>query len=250
VRWLLLQWIRRDFIVRYQQSALGVAWAFLQPALLLAVYGLVFTHVLHVRPPRGSYLVFAYCGLAPWTFFSNALSAGMPSLTNTSSILKQVYFPRSVIPLAAGGVVLVDLVISSAVLIALQAATAGTVHLSTLALIPLFFGYVLLVEALVVFSAVISGFVRDVRFVVPLLLQVGFIATPVMYPQGQVGRSLRWVFTVNPFAQVIAGVRTAVIDGRWPAATLILGIIAAGIALLALALRYTRAVEDRLPDLL
>ncbi len=237
--------------MRYRQSALGLAWALVQPALLLLVYGLVFTKVLHIQTPRGSYLVFAYCGLAPWTFISNTVTWGIQSLVTNSSVIKQVYFPRAVIPLAAGGVIVLDLLIGTGVLLALQLITAGTIHLSTLALIPIYFGLILLVEGLVVFAGILGSLVRDIRFVVPLVLQVCFIATPIMYPQSQVqGRLAKLLFSLNPLARVIEAIRQAVIDGRWPSVPLLGGLIATGFVVLWLAVTYSNAVEDRLPDLL
>ena len=249
-RWLLLQWVRRDFVVRYRQSALGLAWSVLQPALLLVVYGLVFVKVLHVRPAHGSYLVFAYCGLAPWAFFSNAISWSMPSLANASPIIRQVYFPRSVIPLAACGVVVVDLVLSTAILLVLQVATAGRLYLSTMALLPLFAALVLGTAALSVVSAVLGAFVRDFRFALPLLLQLLFIATPIMYPRSEVHGRWGWVFTYNPLAQLVGAVRGAVADGRWPPAGVMAVSVAACLTALLAAVLYCANVEDRLPDLL
>jgi ABC-type polysaccharide/polyol phosphate export permease len=250
-RWLFLQWVQRDFIVRYRQSILGVAWAVIQPALLLVVYGLVFTKVLHIRSPRGSYLVFAYCGLAPWTFLSNAVTWGIQSLITNSSVIKQVYFPRSVIPLAAGGVVVLDLLVGTGVLLILQLVTAHAVHLSTFALFPIYIGLLLLVEGVVVFAGIFAAFVRDIRFVVPLLLQIIFIATPIMYPQSQAQGSIaKLVFSSNPLARVIAASRQAVIYGRWPSLGLMGGLIGAGFVVLSVSLVYSHAIEDRLPDLL
>ena len=250
-RWLFLQWIRRDFIVRYRQSALGLAWAIIQPALLLLVYGLVFTKVLHVQSPRGSYLVFAYCGLAPWTFASNAITWGIQSLISNATVIKQVYFPRSVISLAAGGVIVLDLAIGTCVLLTLQLITAGTLYLSTLSLLPIYLGLILLVEGIVVFSAVICSFVRDVRFVVPLLLQVVFIATPIMYPENQVkGHLGKAVFSLNPLARVIDAIRQAVIYGHSVSLGLSAELIGAGVVVATLAALYSKSVEHRLPDLL
>ncbi len=249
-RWLVVQWVQRDFLVRYRQSALGVLWALVQPTLFLVFYGLVFVKALGVHPNRGSYLVFAFCGLAPWTFFANALNWGMPSLGNNAGVLKQVYFPWSVVPLAAGGVVLLDLLLSTAVLLVLQAATAHVLHVSTLALIPLYFGLALLVEAVVVVAALFSAFVRDVKFVVPFLLQVGFIITPIMYPTTQVSASGRWVFKINPIAQLIENVRRSVIDGHWPSVAFTVAFVAGSAAALVAAVLYSDSVERRLPDLL
>jgi lipopolysaccharide transport system permease protein len=249
-RWLFLQWVHRDFTVRYRQSGLGFAWSLLQPLLLLAFYGIIFVHVLHVDPHRGNYLVFAYCGLAPWTFLATGLSSAVVSLGTAAPVIKQVAFPRVIVPLSAAGVVAVDLAVSVAVLLVLQIATAHVVHVSTLALIPLILGLVLLTSALAIFLGVLGAFVRDARFVIPLLLQVGFIATPVMYDRSGVGGSLGLAFRLNPMAHVIEGFREAVIDGTWPSLTLCASLIFGGLALLLVAVAYCSSVEDRLPDLL
>lgn len=249
-RWLVLQWVRRDFVVRYRQSALGLAWAVVQPALMLAVYGLVFVKVLHVHPQHGSYLVFAYCGLGPWAFFSNAVSWSMPSLVNASHIIRQVYFPRVVIPLAACGVVVVDLALSTVILLVLQVATAGHLYLSTLALIPLYAALVLGTAALAVIGALLGAFVRDIRFALPLLLQLVFIATPIMYPRTEVHGRWSWIFTYNPMARLVAAVRAAVSAGRWPGAGATVAAVAVCLVALVAAVVYSATVEDRLPDLL
>lgn len=248
-RWLLWQWVRRDFVVRYRQSALGAAWALVQPLMLLLFYGIVFVKVLKVDPHRGSYIVFAFCGLAPWTFVVNAVTWGMPSLGSAGGIIKQVYFPRSVVPLAAGGVVLLDLCLSTTALLAMQLA-AGEIHLTVVALLPLYVGLAMLVEAFVIFTAVLSAFVRDIRFVLPFVLQVGFIVTPIMYPSTQLASRWRWIFDLNPVAQVVEGVRRSVIDGRWPSLLAMTGLLCGGAIALVLAIFYSDSVEQRLPDLL
>jgi ABC-type polysaccharide/polyol phosphate export permease len=247
---LLLQWIRRDFLVRYRQSALGVGWALLQPALLLLFYGFVFVNVLHVRVPGANYAVFAYCGLAPWTFISNALLWGTNSLAASAGVIKQVYFPREIVPLAAGGVMVVDLCISTVVLLVLQLCVQGGLHLAVLGLIPLFAALVLVVEGVVVFFAVFGALVRDLRFVIPLLIQVGFVATPVMYPTSQGGHKWSAFYSLNPLTHVIGAVRQAVLYGHWPSGILLLASFGIGVGVLVAASLYCGSIEGRLPDLL
>lgn len=249
-RWLLSQWIRRDFTVQYRQSVLGPLWAVVQPLSLLLVYGIVFSQVLNVRPPRGSYLVFALCGLVPWTFVASAITRSVQSLANAAPIIKQVSFPRSVVPLAATGVTVVDLVLGTAVLLLTQAVANGELHLATLSLVVVYLDLVLVLAAVSVFGALIGALVRDIRFLVPLVLQVAFIATPVMYPRSLVPARFGWIYDVNPVSRVIEAVRGAVIDGRWPSPALLAGLTLAGILLLAAAVRYSSSIEDRLPDLL
>ena len=249
-RWLLLQWVRRDFTVQYRQSVLGPLWALVQPLSLLLVYGIVFRQVLDVRPPRGSYLAFALCGLVPWIFVASAITRSVQSLANAAPIVKQVSVPRSVVPLAATGVTIVDLALGTMVLLVTQLVTNGRLHLSTLSLVVIYLDLILVLAAVSVVGALVGALVRDIRFLIPLVLQVGFIATPVMYPRSLVPSRFAWVYDLNPVGRVIEAVRAAVIDGRWPSPALLAGLTVTGLVLLTLAVIYSAAVEDRLPDLL
>jgi lipopolysaccharide transport system permease protein len=250
-RWLLLQWSRRDFTVQYKQSLLGVVWAVVQPLMLLALYGVIFTAFLGVKPDRGSYAVFALCGLVPWSFISSAIGRSSGSILGGAGLMRQVYFPRAIIPLASTGVTVIDLAIATVVLLGAQLVTAGTVHLSTLSLVPIYFGLILFMSGVSIFVSVIGALVRDIRFLIPLLLQVGFLATPIMYPRrGTVPGKYGWIYAVNPVARTIESIRQAVIDGTWPPAYGLLLLVAVGALTLVVALRYSAAVEERLPDLL
>jgi lipopolysaccharide transport system permease protein len=247
-RWLLLQWVKRDFTVQYRQSLLGAAWPLVQTLLLLGIYGLVFTQVLDVESPHGSYLVFALCGLAPWAFLASAIQRGLVSLNNAAPILQQVHFPRAVVPLASTGVTVIDLSISTSLLLVVQLVADRSMPLSVLALVPIYLGMAMLLAGVCIVGAIVGVLVRDLRFAVPLVLQVGFIATPVMYPTSLVPESKRWVYDINPIARTIQAVRDAVLEGRWPSAGLVLGLLGVGAAVLLLAIWYSSTVEDRLVD--
>lgn len=240
--------MKRDFTVQYRQSLLGAAWPLVQTLLLLGIYGVIFTSVLDVESPRGSYLVFALCGLAPWAFLASAIQRGVVSLTNAAPIIQQVHFPRVLVPLASTGVTLIDLGISTALLLVVQLVTARTMPLSVLALVPIYIGFAALVAGVCVVGAVIGVLVRDLRFAVPLVLQVGFIATPVMYPASLVPEERRWLYDLNPMARTIDAVRAAVLEGRWPSPGLLAGLLVTGFAVLFAALVYASFVEDRLVD--
>lgn len=249
-RWLLVQWVRRDFTVQYRQSMLGVAWAILQPLSLLAVYGVVLHGVLDLGEVKGHYIVFALCGLAPWTFISSSLVRSVASLAGAAHIIKHVYFPRSIVPLASAGVTMVDLAASTATLIVAQVVLNGELHLATIALVPIYVSLLLMMAAVAVVASLIGGLVRDIRFLTPLIIQVGFIACPVMYPRELVPPRYDWVYDVNPVSRVIEAVRGAVIEGHWPSPLLLIVLAGSGTVLLAGSLRYAAAVEHRLPDLL
>jgi lipopolysaccharide transport system permease protein len=247
-RWLLLQWVKRDFTVQYRQSLLGAAWPLVQTSLLLGIYGLVFTQVLDVRSPHGSYLVFALCGLAPWAFIASAVQRGLVSLTNAAPIIQQVHFPRAVVPLASTGVTVIDLSISTSLLLVVQLVTDHTMPLSVLALVPIYLGMAMLLAGICVVGAIVGVLVRDLRFAVPLVLQVGFIATPVMYPATLVPESRRWIYDINPIARTIGAVREAVTEGRWPSLALVGGLLGVGAVVLLGSILYASTVEDRLVD--
>lgn len=250
-RWLLIQWSRRDFTVQYRQSLLGVVWAIVQPLMLLVLYGVIFTAFLGIKPDRGSYAVFALCGLVPWTFISSAIGRSSGAIAGNAGLLRQVYFPRAIIPLASTGVTVIDLAIATVVLLIAQGVTAGTIHLSTLALVPIYLGLILFMSGVSIVVSVIGALVRDIRFLIPLALQVGFLATPIMYPRrGTVPSRYSWIYSLNPVARTIEGVRQAVIDGTWPPAYGLVLLVGVGAVSLIVGLRYSAAVEERLPDLL
>lgn len=248
-RFLLLQWVKRDFTVQYRQSLLGAAWPVVQTLLLLAVYGVVFTQVLDVEAPEGTtYVVYALCGLAPWAFLASAVQRGLVSLANAAPIIQQVHFPRAVVPLASTGVTVIDLCISTVLLLAVQVVAERHLPLSVLALVPIYLGLACLLAGICVVGSIIGVLVRDLRFAVPLVLQVGFIATPVMYPPTLAPEGSRWIYDLNPMARTIEAVRSAVVEGTWPSAGLVAGLLVVGIAVLVAALLYSAAVEDRLVD--
>lgn len=247
-RWLVLQWARREIRVRYRQSVLGLAWTVIQPTLLLCVYGLLFTRVLGVESPEGPYPLFAWCGLTVWSFTSTVMSVGSLAFVTAMPIVSKVYFPREVVPLAVVGAVTVDLLVATTILLVL-AATTWSLSITVLALVPVLVGLVLIDAALVTVLSAMTGFVRDLRHALPLLLQLGFIASPVMYADDLVPDSWQGVYALNPIARVIGAVRRAVIEQQWPPVADLVGLPVVGALLLLLALRYVRAIEHRLPDL-
>ena len=116
---LFLTW--RDIKIRYKQTIMGVLWVILQPLLMMLVFAVFFGIILKVQAEGMPHLLFFFCGLLPWTFFSNAVNAGSMSLVNNSQLITKVYFPRMIVPTAAVGAGLIDLLISSVILICLSA---------------------------------------------------------------------------------------------------------------------------------
>ena len=216
-RALLWTLAERDLRVRYKQTYLGAAWALITPVALMVVFTLVFHRVANVDTNGVPYPLFSYLGLLAWGFFSGSVSSGGSSLLSNNSLLNKVYCPREVFPLYTMVVAGVDMLVASTVLLLLFAIT-GYAPKPTSFWVPLLFlvqlaftvGVTLLVSSSLVY-------LRDLRQVVPLLLQLGLFATPVAYSMSFIPVRFRQLYAiVNPLAPVIDGYRRVVLYGQGP----------------------------------
>lgn len=223
----------RELRARYSQAVLGFAWALLTPLALMLVFTVFFNRVAKVDTGGAPYALYAYLGLLPWTFFSSSVSLGGQSLIANLSLLNKVYCPREVFPLASVLVAGLDMVISTAVLVVLfvvyrTAPKSTAVWIVPLLLVQLAFtmGVALIISSIVIY-------LRDLRHVLPIALQLGLFATPVAYGIDVVPRSARPLYSLlNPLAPVIDGYRRAILLGKGPSWGLVgLGAITATAAL-------------------
>lgn len=213
---LVLAWTRRDLRARYRQSVLRSWWSFIQPVTILVIYGVVFTAVLDISVEEAPYLVFAWAGIVPLTFFSSSLGQGVGSIQQAGQIISRVAFPRDVIPLSVVAGASVDLLIMTVVLVALAWVQVGPPSIHLLGLLPIALVLCCWTVAVTIAAAGVTVFRRDLRFAVPLALQMLFIATPAMYPASLIADWAEWVNIVNPLTVVIEGTRDAVYRGVWP----------------------------------
>jgi ABC-2 type transport system permease protein/lipopolysaccharide transport system permease protein len=218
-RELVLTLAERDLRVRYKQAALGLGWAVLAPVLLMLASWLVFTRLTRVDTHGVPYPVFSYLALLPWTFFSSALSSGGLSLTLNVPLLNKVYCPREVFPLAAILVAAVDAIISVFVLVVLFIVT-GTAPKAEIYYVPLLLAILLcFTVGLTVAVSAVLVYIRDLRLVLPLVLQFGLFVTPVFYNADRVEKSpanLVVYSVLNPLVPVIDGLRRTVLFGEAP----------------------------------
>lgn len=206
----------RDIKVRYTQAALGVAWAVLQPLLMMVIFTLFLGRLAKVPSDGFPYPVFAFAGLIPWTFFSNAVGAGANSVVGSANLVSKVWFPRLALPLAAALAWLPDLCITSALLIGMMLIFGITPPL-TAVLLPAFILFALLAAAGVsLWLAALNVSYRDVRYAVPFVLQLWLFATPVVYPASLVPERFRTLLGLNPMAGVVEGFRWALLGHRQP----------------------------------
>jgi lipopolysaccharide transport system permease protein len=197
----------RDVKVRYRQTALGAAWALLQPLLTMLVFSLFLGKLAKVPSDHIPYPLFCLAGLIPWNFFSNGLSQSANSLVSSSNLISKVYFPRLTIPVSAVLSGTVDFAISFVLLIIMMTFYRQAPLLRSIYL-PLFF-VLAFVTALGVglWLSALNVEYRDVRYVLPFLTQFWMFATPIAYPSSLLSEPWRSVYGLNPMVGVVEGFR-------------------------------------------
>lgn len=239
----------RDVRVRYKQTALGAAWAVLQPLLTMLVFSVFFGALARVPSDGLPYPVFAYCGLLPWQLFAFALTGSAQSLTANERLVTKVYFPRLILPLAAVLAGLVDFAIAFTLLVPLMA-YYGVQPGPALLTLPLF---VLLALASAVSVGLGLGALnvrfRDVRHALPFLTQFWLFVTPIAYPASLVPERWRALLGLNPMAGVVEGFRWALLGTPAPGAMLWVS-AAAVLAGLGAGLLYFLRVERSFADVI
>jgi homopolymeric O-antigen transport system permease protein len=247
-RELLSFLIWRDLKVRYAQTALGTAWAVLQPLSMMLLFTVLFSRFAGLRPNQAPYPLFAYAALLPWTFFSSATTHAAHSLVGNAHILTKVYFPRVLIPLAAVLSCLVDLLLGLTMLAPLMAfyrAAPGWHLLWLPAAIAL--ATVVALGAGIWIAAVNVKY-RDVRFALPFVIQLWLFASPVFYSIDQLPPRWQWVAAVNPVAAPIEAFRASLLGLPLDARLLVLS-GGATLLLLAAAAVTFRRVERSFADI-
>ena len=240
----------RDIKVRYRQTLLGAAWAVLQPVAFMLIFTLVFSKFGKVGSDGTPYPLFSYAGLVPWTFFATAMSLAVNSVAANMNLVKKIYFPREVFPCGVVIGCLLDLCIASLLIGILMVIyhVPPTVHLLWMPwLIAVEVAFVL---SLCLFLSAVNVFYRDVKYIVPFIVQLGIFVTPVIYSASVVPEKLRSWYMLNPMAVVIDGVRKVVLHGQPPAVgplvACTLSVTVCGIAAYA----YFKKAELKFADLI
>jgi len=248
---LLFLLVRRDITVRYRQTILGVAWAVLQPVLLMVVFTVFLGNLAGIKSATSvPYPVFTFAGLVPWTLFSSAVSAASGSLTGNANLISRVFFPRLVLPMASVGGSLVDAGIALVVLAAMMAGY-GIVPGWPVVLVPLFLALAVVAAFGVgILLAALNVTYRDVRYGVPYLMQVWLLVSPVAYPATKVPAHLQWLYGLNPMAGVVEGFRWALTGGPAPAPALIAASTISSVLLLVAGSSYFHRAERRFADVI
>jgi homopolymeric O-antigen transport system permease protein len=246
-----LLWVltTRDIKVRYKQTVLGAAWAIIRPVTVMVIFSVVFGQLAGMPSDGYPYPVFVYAALLPWTFFSNAISASGQSLVGSAHLVSKVYFPRLIIPLASAGSGLVDLLISTGILLLMMKwyglgwswnLLAAPFLLAAVAFAALGVGTLL--------SALTVSY-RDFTHIMPFLVQVWMYITPVVFPVSLVPARWQWVLYFNPMTGLVEGFRAAFLGKPFDLPGICVS-IAVAIALFVIGVAYFERAERRFADII
>lgn len=201
--------VLRDVTVRYKQTILGIAWAVLQPLMLMAIYSVIFGRFGGIPSDGLPYPLFAFSALVLWTFVANGVQTSGNSLINNAHLITKVYFPRILVPAASVGMGLVDFGIASLVLTLLMAYYRIAPTWNLLMFPVLVFVTVVLTLGLGLWAAALNVRYRDVRHLLPFLIQVWMFLSPIIYPMSIIPARWRWMAVVNPLYGIIENLRVA-----------------------------------------
>jgi lipopolysaccharide transport system permease protein len=247
-RELLYFFVWRDVAVRYKQTVLGAAWAIIQPFFTMVVFTLFFGLLAKVPSDGLPYPIFYYSALLPWLYFAGALQEVTSAMIANRALITRVYFPRLILPLASVSSPLVDFAVGFLLLIGMML-FYGMAPGPAVLLVPMF----LLLAVVTAFAfglwfAALNGLYRDVRYVLPFLIQLWMFASPVAYPSSLVPEPWRWVYGLNPMVGVIEGFRWALLGQGHP--PLLLSVSILSVLLVSVSgLFYFRRAEGAIVDL-
>lgn len=233
-RGLLWVWSLREIRIRYKQSLLGVLWAVLQPLSIMLIFAVIFGAIIKVPTDGIPYPLFFYSALLPWTFFAASIGFAVPTLISNLSLVTKIYFPREILPIASVIAAFVDFAIAAALFFVLMLAYGAPVTLSILWLPVLVILQLLLALGISLFGSALFVAYRDLRFVVPLALQLWMYVSPVAYSFSSVPERFRPLYMVNPMAGIVDAYRRVVLGmtPQWqylvPEAVLIVAIFLLG----------------------
>lgn len=242
----LLAW--RDVSIRYKQSVAGIGWAIIQPLMTMLVFTVIFGRFAKLPSDGLPYPIFAYCALLPWNYFAQSLSGSSDSLVGSANLITKVYFPRLVLPLSKVIAGLIDFSVAFLILIGMMvwyriAPTAGIL------LLPVFM-LVAMLGALGVglWLTALNVKYRDVKYVVPFLVQLWLYASPVAYSTSIVPEKWRWIYGLNPMVGVIEGFRWALLGKSAPDLHMMLASFIAVCLVLGSGILYFKKMEKTFAD--
>jgi lipopolysaccharide transport system permease protein len=248
-RELVYYMVWRDIKVRYKQTVLGIAWALLQPLGSLIVFSLLFGRLAGLPSDGVPYPVFTMAALLPWQLFSNAFSGAANSVTGNAAVISKVYFPRLIVPIAAVVATLVDFAVSLLLLLGLMVWYQVPLRVTLLTLPVFALAALLAALAAGLWTAALNVKYRDVRYVLPYVLQLWLFVSPVLYSTTLIPERWATVYAMNPLVGIIRGFRWALFGGESPWMAMAASLAVSAVLLIG-GLVYFRRAEDEFSDVI
>jgi lipopolysaccharide transport system permease protein len=249
-RQLVMSLILRQYQVRYRQSFIGIVWAIVPPLASLGVAIIVFDRVVGVDTRNTPYAVFTLSALAPWTFFANSISSGIPSVQQSQSMLTRIAFPPIVLPISMIGIALLDLGIATSLFIVVAYIIGDGLPITALWFPALLVIEIVLAVGVALLGSALNVFARDIRLAVPLFVQLWLFLTPVMYPLNEVPADMRPWYLANPMTGLVESFRNVLVYGRGPEARLLLPSVIGAAIVLLIGTWYFRTTQRRFADVI
>jgi lipopolysaccharide transport system permease protein len=241
----------RDLKVRYRQTAVGIAWAVIQPLMTVIVFGvLIYWLRGNASDGRVPYVVTSLCGMVPWQFFAAATSQATLSIALSGPLIKKVYFPRVILPLSSFVPASVDFIVALAMLAIVMLFYGIMPGVSVLALPLLLVATLVVSAAFALWLSALNGIYRDVQFAVPFILQLGMMVSPVVYETDAVVPSgFQFLYYLNPLAGLIQCYRAILLGSPMPDASSLAISVVGVVLLLVGGAAYFRRMERYFADL-
>lgn len=249
-RELLLILVWRDVKVRYRQTLLGVVWVIAQPLLTALIFTLLFNRVARIGSGSAvPYSLFVMAALVPWTFFSSGVSASSNSLIGSAHLISKVYFPRLIVPAASVLAGFIDMAVTFVLVLVMAIGYGAGIPLQMVWLPLAVISCSLFALGLGLWLSALNVEYRDIRVVIPFVLQLWMYATPIAYPMSVIPERYRWIVMLNPLTGIVEAFRVAMIGGTMPWLAFAYGTLVALVLTLTGAL-YFRRMERLFADVL
>jgi lipopolysaccharide transport system permease protein len=247
----------REILVRYKQSALGVAWAIIQPLMTMlvfsALFGALFGRKNLPTPDGAPYWLSTYVALLPWQLFAQSVARGATSLVANQNLISKIYFPRIIIPTAPVLAALVDFAVACALFVPLAMLVGTPITLNLLALPLLVIFTVTTALAFSIWLSALNALYRDIQHAVPFIVQILFFISPVIYSANSFMKAqpgwANTIYSMNPLAAVCEGFRWSLLGTAAPDPLLLTGSVSAVAVMLITGLYFFRRVERRIADI-
>ncbi len=230
-REMIVSLVRRDLKGRYKGSVLGFLWTFLNPLLQLAVYTMVFSTIM--RAGIENYYLFLFVALIPWIFFSTALTGGAGCILAQQDMVKKIYFPREVLPVAYVTSQFVNMLLSFIVIICVLVVSGHGFNIKAVLCLPVIMvvEYMLALGFTMVMSA-LTVYIRDLEYILGILAMAWQFLTPIMYTVEQAPEKIHWIFSMNPMTYIIIAYRDILYYGKMPKLETLLSAAVLGVLML------------------